>query len=37
MRVGDLFYIPPDHESWVIGDDPYVSLHILGSQDYAAS
>ena len=36
MRVGDLFYIPPGHDSWVLGDEPYVSLHILGGEDYAA-
>jgi hypothetical protein len=28
---------PPGHDSWVVGNEPYVSLHILGSQDYAAS
>ena len=37
MRAGDFFYIPPGHDSWVVGDEPYVSLHMLGSQDYAAS
>ena len=36
MRAGDLFYIPPGHDSWVLGDEPYVSLHILGGEDYAA-
>jgi quercetin dioxygenase-like cupin family protein len=37
MQAGDFFYVPPGHDSWVVGDEPYVSLHILGSQDYAAS
>jgi quercetin dioxygenase-like cupin family protein len=37
MRAGDLFYVPPGHDSWVVGDEPYVSLHILGSEHYAAS
>ena len=37
MRAGDFFHIPPGHDSWVLGDTPYVSLHILGSQDYAIS
>jgi quercetin dioxygenase-like cupin family protein len=37
MRPGDFFYIPPGHDSWVVGDEPYVSLHILGSERYAAS
>jgi mannose-6-phosphate isomerase-like protein (cupin superfamily) len=36
MRAGDLFYIPPGHDSWVVGDQPYVSLHFLGASDYAA-
>lgn len=35
-RAGDIFYIPPGHDSWVIGDEPYVSLHFLGAEDYAA-
>jgi quercetin dioxygenase-like cupin family protein len=36
MKAGDFFYVPPGHDSWVVGDEPYVSLHILGSEDYAA-
>jgi hypothetical protein len=36
MRAGDLFHIPPGHDSWVVGDEPYVSLHFLGAEDYAA-
>ena len=36
MRAGDLFYVPPGHDSWVVGDEPYVSLHFLGASDYAA-
>jgi uncharacterized RmlC-like cupin family protein len=37
LRTGDLFYIPPvPHDSWVLGDVPYVSLHFLGAEHYAA-
>jgi len=36
MRAGDVFYIPPGHDSWVVGDEPYVSLHFLGTEQYAA-
>jgi hypothetical protein len=36
MRAGDVFYVPPGHDSWVLGDEPYVSLHFLGADDYAA-
>jgi quercetin dioxygenase-like cupin family protein len=35
MGPGDFFYVPPGHDSWVVGDEPYVSLHILGGEDYA--
>jgi len=35
MKPGDIFYIPPGHDSWVVGDDPYVSLHFLGAEHYA--
>jgi quercetin dioxygenase-like cupin family protein len=35
MRAGDLFAIPPGHDSWVIGDEEYVSLHLLGAHAYA--
>ncbi len=39
LRAGNIFYIPPGppgHDSWVIGDEPYVSLHFLGAGEYAA-
>jgi quercetin dioxygenase-like cupin family protein len=32
---GDLFHCPPGHDSWVVGDEPYVSLHFLGAEEYA--
>ena len=32
---GDLFAIPPGHDSWVVGDAPYVSIHLLGANQYA--
>ena len=34
MGPGDLFHVPPGHDSWVVGDEPYVSLHFLGAEDY---
>lgn len=36
MKAGDLFYIEAGHDSWVVGDEPYVSLHLMGAGDYAA-
>jgi len=36
LNAGSLFYVPPvPHDSWVIGDEPYVSLHFLGADQYA--
>jgi mannose-6-phosphate isomerase-like protein (cupin superfamily) len=36
LRPGDLFHIPPvPHDSWVVGEEPYVSLHFLGADHYA--
>ncbi len=36
MKAGDLFYVPSEpHDSWVVGDEPYVSLHFLGAGSYA--
>jgi len=39
LRPGTLFYIPPGppgHDSWVVGNEPYVSLHFLGTGEYAS-
>jgi quercetin dioxygenase-like cupin family protein len=35
LAPGALFYIPPGHDSWVVGDEAYVSLHLMGAGDYA--
>jgi mannose-6-phosphate isomerase-like protein (cupin superfamily) len=36
LGPGDLFSIPGGHDSWVLGDDEYISLHLLGAEGYAA-
>jgi hypothetical protein len=36
MRAGDFFAVPAGHDSWVVGDEPYVSLHIVGGEGYAS-
>jgi hypothetical protein len=37
LRAGSLFYVPPlPHDSWVVGDHRYVSLHFMGAERYAA-
>jgi hypothetical protein len=36
LREGNAFHIPATpHDSWVIGNKPYVSLHFLGADHYA--
>lgn len=37
LTAGDLFHIPPrPHDSRVLGNEPYVSLHFLGADHYAS-
>ena len=36
LKEGFLFHIPATpHDSWVVGDEPYVSLHLMGAEHYA--
>jgi len=36
LTAGSLFQIPAvPHDSWVVGNQPYVSLHFLGADRYA--
>lgn len=36
LRAGELFHIPAKpHDSWVVGNEPYVSIHFLGAEHYA--
>ncbi len=36
LGAGELFHVPAvPHDSWVIGDQPYVSLHFLEADRYA--
>ncbi len=38
MKPGDFFYVPSEpHDSWVLGDETYVSLHFLGASNYVRS
>ncbi len=37
LTAGDLFAIGPGHDSWVVGNEPYVSPHFMGAESYAAS
>ena len=36
LQPGQLFHVPAEpHDSWVVGDEPYVSLHFAGASHYA--
>ena len=35
LTPGSVFYVPPGHDSWVVGEERYVSLHFLGADHYA--
>lgn len=35
MSAGDIFYIAPGHDSWVVGNETYVSIHLMGAAQYA--
>ncbi len=37
LKPGDIFYVPPGHDSWVVGNEPYPSIHLLGAEQYAAA
>jgi hypothetical protein len=38
LKAGSLFYVPGEpHDSWVVGNQRYVSLHFLGAEGYATS
>jgi quercetin dioxygenase-like cupin family protein len=32
---GDVSWIPPGHEAWVVGNDSVVVVDISGTKDYA--
>jgi hypothetical protein len=35
LGAGDFFAIPSGPNSWVVGEEQYVSLPLLGAGDYA--
>jgi class 3 adenylate cyclase len=37
IRAGDVHEIPPGHDAWVVGDDPYVSIEWASSGLYGQS
>jgi class 3 adenylate cyclase len=37
IKAGDVHEIPPGHEAWVVGDDPYVAIEWANSARYGES
>ena len=38
LRAGDIFYVSSHpHDSWVVGDETYVSIHFLGADSYVTA
>ena len=36
LTPGTLFHVPPEpHDLWVVGDEPYVTVHFLGEGYYS--
>ena len=33
--AGDIAYIPPGHDAWVLGSEPFVGIELLGAEKYA--
>lgn len=34
IGAGDVFHIPPGHDAWVVGDEPYVSVEWVGARSW---
>jgi hypothetical protein len=34
---GDAMYIPPGHDAWVVGDQPFIAVDFTGMKEYATS
>lgn len=36
LGPGDVQFIPPGHDGWVVGDEPAVMLDVTGAEQYAS-
>jgi hypothetical protein len=34
---GQAMYIPPGHDAWVVGNEPFVGVDLTGMKEYAAA
>jgi mannose-6-phosphate isomerase-like protein (cupin superfamily) len=35
LRPGDFVSIPPGHDAWVLGDEPFLAIDLTGMTEYA--
>ena len=35
LSAGESYTIPPGHDAWVVGDDPFVGLEVMSADVYA--
>ncbi len=33
---GDAMYVPPGHDAWVVGNEPFIAVDFTGMKEYAA-
>jgi len=34
---GEALYVPPGHDAWVAGNEPFVAVDFTGMKEYAAT
>ncbi len=35
FKAGDVGFLPPGHDAWVVGNEPFVAIDVTGMKDYA--
>ncbi len=35
MGAGEVAFLPPGHDVWVVGDEPVVEIEVLGASEFA--
>jgi hypothetical protein len=35
LKAGDVYEIEPGHDGWVVGDETYIGIEVMGAEKYA--
>jgi mannose-6-phosphate isomerase-like protein (cupin superfamily) len=35
IKAGESYTIPPGHDAWVVGNEPFVGIEVLSAEQYA--